>query len=286
MELDPDNSIRDKMEIMVTLDEKDEFGEYKLCNNKSDKKDEQSIRRMSEQEQDDKKLIGFIKDQQNSGICQGKAINVFITHPKNDLEKFNEIDVEIPKKDRKKFEITDVNDSGKNSVIMIKDKIAGIKAVIKDIQEDYGISYVHGIKLQKSNKEINEQIQKDIEKPNSNWVRFKFTFLNMIVSSSFLANYNMIGFYTLVILGISSFLTPTCMFKTYTGWLYECTHAMPLLKLCDGIYMGRHEGNLKQEDECWRMLQDFVRSPELVKAITGSNCKGDVDSKLDFLNDQ
>merc|ERR1712070_328971 len=54
--------------------------------------------------------------------------------------------------------------------------------------------------------------------------------------------------------------------------------------LVDAIYMGRHEGNLKQEDECWRMLQDIVRCPELVKAMTGSNCKGDCDSKLDGLS--
>merc|ERR1711918_55179 len=106
----------------------------------------------------------------------------------------------------------------------------------------------------------------------------------MIVSSSFLANYNMYGLYLMVLLAITSILQPICIFKTYMAWLYECTHAMVFLKLIDAIYMGRHEGNLKQEDECWRMLQDIVRCPELVKALTGSNCKGACDPKLDGLS--
>jgi len=163
---------------------------------------------------------------------------------------------------------------------MIKNKIEGIRAVIRDIQEDYGL--FNGKKM--DNDDINREFKENIEKKDSNWVRFRVTFLSMIVSSSFLADYNMFAFYTLIIMGLSSLLGPTCMFHTYTGWLYECTHAMPFLKLVDAVYMGRHEGNLKQEDECWRMLQDMVRAPELVKAITGSNCKGSTDPKLDTLN--
>lgn len=88
----------------------------------------------------------------------------------------------------------------------------------------------------------------------------------------------------MIILGISSFLKPMCMFSTFMGWLYEATHAMIFLKLIDAIYMGRHEKNLKQEEECWRMLQDIVRCPELVKAISGSNCKGACDPQLDGLS--
>jgi hypothetical protein len=80
------------------------------------------------------------------------------------------------------------------------------------------------------------------------------TFLNLVVSNSFLAGYSMKGFYLLVILGISSFLKPVCMFGTYMGWLYEATHAMVFLKLIDATYMGRHEKNLKYEEETWRML--------------------------------
>lgn len=102
--------------------------------------------------------------------------------------------------------------------------------------------------------EINKNYEKDLEAQDSNWIRFRVTFISMIVSSSFLASYNMYGFYTLVIFGLSSFLQPICIFNTFKAWLYECTHAQVFLKLVDAIYMGRHEGNLKQEDECWRML--------------------------------
>merc|ERR1712147_72119 len=128
---------------------------------------------------------------------------------------------------------------------------------------------------------MNEEWEQDIKHGESNWIRFRITFLSLLVSNSFLASYSMKGFYFLIIFAISSFVKPICMFSTFMGWLYEATHAMVFLKLIDAIYMGRHEGNLKQEDECWRMLQDLVRSPELIKAISGSNCKGSCDPKLD-----
>jgi len=108
----------------------------------------------------------------------------------------------------------------------------------------------------------------------------------MVVSNSFLAGYSMQGFYFLVIMGISGLLTPICMFYTYTGWLYELTHGMVFLKLIDAVYMGRHERNLNYEEETWRMLQDIVRCPELCKALTGSNCRGSLDPKLDDLDEE
>lgn len=103
-------------------------------------------------------------------------------------------------------------------------------------------------------KAINQKFTDEIAKDESNWIRFRIVFLNMVVSSSFLAGYSMQGFYFLVIMGISALLTPICMFTTTTGWLYELTHGMVFLKLIDAVYMGRHERNLNYEEETWRML--------------------------------
>ncbi len=49
--------------------------------------------------------------------------------------------------------------------------------------------------------------------------------------------------------------------------------------------MRRHEEDLIGEEECYRMLQEIIRSPELLKAITGSSLKGSCDPNLDYLDD-
>ena len=47
--------------------------------------------------------------------------------------------------------------------------------------------------------------------------------------------------------------------------------------------MYRHEEDLVNEEETYRMLQEIVRSPELIKAISGSSLKGACDPKWDKL---
>lgn len=135
-----------------------------------------------------------------------------------------------------------------------------MKHVRQDILEDYGLidpktkkPYEHN-DYNKINSGMNEEWKQDIKHGESNWIRFRITFLSLLVSNSFLASYSMKGFYFLIIFAISSFVKPICMFSTFMGWLYEATHAMVFLKLIDAIYMGRHEKNLKYEEETWRML--------------------------------
>lgn len=85
---------------------------------------------------------------------------------------------------------------------------------------------------------------------------------------------------------ISSTLKPVCMFSLYTAWLYESTHNQAIIKLVEACYMGRHEKNLVLEEETYIMLQEIMRSPELFKAITGSNLKGATDPQLDQLSEE
>jgi len=47
--------------------------------------------------------------------------------------------------------------------------------------------------------------------------------------------------------------------------------------------MYRHEENLIAEEEAYRMLQEIMRSPELLKALSGSSLRGSLDPKLDKL---
>jgi hypothetical protein len=48
--------------------------------------------------------------------------------------------------------------------------------------------------------------------------------------------------------------------------------------------MRRHEEDLIGEEECYRMVQEIVRSPEFLKQLTGSSLKGTVDPILDKLS--
>lgn len=93
-------------------------------------------------------------------------------------------------------------------------------------------------------------------------------------------------FYTTVVMLVSATLKPVCMFFTFQGWLYEATHTQPIIKLIEACYMARHEKNLVLEEETYRMLQEIMRSPELFKAITGTNLKGPCDPILDKMSDE
>jgi hypothetical protein len=45
--------------------------------------------------------------------------------------------------------------------------------------------------------------------------------------------------------------------------------------------MKRHEEDLIGEEELYRLLQEIIRQPEFIKAITGSCLKGSMDPIFD-----
>jgi len=49
--------------------------------------------------------------------------------------------------------------------------------------------------------------------------------------------------------------------------------------------MYRHEENLLQEEETYRMVQEIVRQPELLKQITGSSLKGEIEHAFENFDD-
>jgi hypothetical protein len=66
------------------------------------------------------------------------------------------------------------------------------------------------------------------------------------------------------------------MFGTWRSLVYETTHPDAIIKLIEACYMKRHEEDLVVEEENYKMLQEFVRSPELLKAFTGLSLKDPV----------
>jgi hypothetical protein len=106
----------------------------------------------------------------------------------------------------------------------------------------------------------------------------------MMVSSSFFAQYDVKTFYTGVVIVAAPQLKILLIFSTFMAFLYEVTDPMPVIKLIEAVYMKRHEEDLVGEEECYRMLVEIVRSPELLKQLTGSTLKGSVDPVLDRLS--
>lgn len=106
----------------------------------------------------------------------------------------------------------------------------------------------------------------------------------MMVSASIFAGFDVTTFYTTVVLVLGSSLRPMFLYGTWRGWVYETTHPDALIKLIEAVYMKRHEEDLIGEEECYRMLQEILRCPELLKAISGSTLKGSCDPRLDRLS--
>jgi len=53
--------------------------------------------------------------------------------------------------------------------------------------------------------------------------------------------------------------------------------------LIHAVVLHQHEEDLVGEEECYRMLQEILRSPELYKLLSGSCLKGECDPARDKL---
>ena len=107
---------------------------------------------------------------------------------------------------------------------------------------------------------------------------------SLLVSASFLAAYNPTTFYSGIVYIASTTLRPVFIINLFMGFLYEVTNPDPLIKIIEACYIHRHEQNLVEEEETYRMLVEIIRSPELLKAMSGSSLKGECDPLLDKLD--
>jgi len=116
------------------------------------------------------------------------------------------------------------------------------------------------------------------------WGQLTFVLFSVLVSSSFLATMSPVVFYTSITLIVGQLMRPILIFGTWKGFVYEVTEPMAIIKLVEKCYLARHEENLVEEEEAYRMLQEIVRSPELLKAICGSSLKGPTSPELDKMS--
>ena len=108
----------------------------------------------------------------------------------------------------------------------------------------------------------------------------------MLVSGSFLAGYSIKTFYVSVAYVASGTVRTIFVFSTWCGFIFEITDPTPIIKLFEACYMYRFEQDLHNEEECYRMVQEIIRSPDLLKALTGSSLRGSIHPMLDKFKEE
>jgi len=106
-----------------------------------------------------------------------------------------------------------------------------------------------------------------------------------MVSAAFLAAYNPLTFYTIIMMAVFTPFRGIVIFGSWTGFIYECTDPIAVIKVIEACYIFRHEEKLVAEEESYRMLQEIMRSPGLLKAMSGSSLRGECDPVLDSLDE-
>jgi hypothetical protein len=107
---------------------------------------------------------------------------------------------------------------------------------------------------------------------------------SLLVSGSLLAAYSPTTFYSAIAYAAGTGLRTTFIINSFKAVLYEITDSRSIEKLFEAVYIHRHEQNLRDEEETYRMIVEIFRSPELFKQLMGSSLKGSVDPLLDKLD--
>ena len=103
----------------------------------------------------------------------------------------------------------------------------------------------------------------------------------MFVSASFFAAFNISTFYTGVVVTAGSAGRVALIMNTFMAWQFETLVTDSIMKIVEAIYIHRHEEEIDKEEECYRMLQEIMRQPELIKVLTGSSLRGSLDPIYD-----
>lgn len=82
--------------------------------------------------------------------------------------------------------------------------------------------------------------------------------------------YSVMSFYISIILMVANYFRSLFQGSAYTIIMSDIPYADPILCICDGIYQARLRGDIYEEEMLYWTLIDIIRSPDLMKAITGN----------------
>jgi len=86
---------------------------------------------------------------------------------------------------------------------------------------------------------------------------------SVLVSSSLLAAYSPATFYGAIVYWAGTAIRPIFIYRTWKGWIYECTNPDPIIKVVEACYMKRHEEDLTMKllIQLKNISQPYVRLP-------------------------
>lgn len=104
-----------------------------------------------------------------------------------------------------------------------------------------------------------------------------FVAINEKITPSYLGNYSIIGFYTIIVYAIGTLIRRGIFGSSERVFISDMPRPDSLLLLCEGILISRLENNIEREEELYYILIDIIRSPEVIKMITDSSIKKKTD---------
>jgi hypothetical protein len=104
------------------------------------------------------------------------------------------------------------------------------------------------------------------------WNNLKFIILSDNYSPATF-NFSVVTFYVTVVYFAGKMLRTFTSGNAHNIILTEMREPAPLINLCEGIYVSRMTGDIEKEEELYYDLIDILRSPEILKIVTGSSSK-------------
>lgn len=91
--------------------------------------------------------------------------------------------------------------------------------------------------------------------------------------TSFLSSGGVVSFYVTIVLVVGTWIKGFLLAPSEKIFITDMPKPDKLLLICEGILISRLEENLDREEELYYVLIDIVRSPEILKLISGSSLK-------------
>ncbi len=120
------------------------------------------------------------------------------------------------------------------------------------------------------NQLIPETLSNNTEFHNNTGIMF-YAFSDKSTPSYF--QYSVLTFYISIVLVIGRVLRGILVTTSARIFITDMPQPDSILMLCESIMVYRMQGRLDKEEEMYFILIDILRSPEMIKAITGSSIK-------------
>jgi hypothetical protein len=88
-------------------------------------------------------------------------------------------------------------------------------------------------------------------------------------------NMPLMAFYISIVYLISKTFRAAFVPATERIWVEECKDPIDILMLCDTIHLYRLKKMIKEEEQLYYLLIDILRTPQVLKAITGTSLRND-----------